>query len=67
MNLELEVCYLLKGHYQSRKAVSYHKMEEAIKIFDLTVKKFQKSGQQALITIRTQDNGKWKIEKIERT
>lgn len=65
--IELEVCYLLKGHYQSRKAVNPDKMEEAIKIFDLTVKKFHKSGQQALITIRTKDNGNWKIEKIERT
>jgi hypothetical protein len=64
--IELEVCYLLKGHYQSRKAVMYNKMEDALKIYDLTILKFKKNKQQALITIRVQKENKWFIEKIER-
>lgn len=67
MNNELEVTYLKRGHYDKRKTLLYDTFHEALKIFDLTVVKFKKSGQQALIVIRTQDNGKWKIEKIERT
>lgn len=63
---ELEVTYLKRGHYDKRKTLLYDTFHEALKIFNLTVVKFQKSGQQALITIRVKKGERWHLEKIER-
>lgn len=66
MNNELEVTYLKHGIYDKRETLLYDTFHEALKIFNLTLKKFKRSEQQALITIRVKRGRSWFLEKVER-
>lgn len=64
--IEVDVCYLLRGHFQKRKTIRYKTLHEAMEIFNATVIRFMKTKQEALVSVRTFKEGKWTLEKIER-
>lgn len=64
---EVEVCYLKRNQYVSRKQKQYESIEEAIEIFNSTVKKFKNIKTEALITVRILERGLWRIYKADKT
>lgn len=64
MTYFVEVVYLLKGQYDKKKYIQYDSMEEADKVFILTVKKFKEEKREALVVLRGGGNGLIKSEKI---
>lgn len=64
---EVEVYYLKRKSYESRKHQQYEEEFDAMEVFDKTVKKFQKQRTEALIVFRIFERGLWRIFKSERT
>jgi hypothetical protein len=60
----VEVIYLLKGFFESRKALYFPK-DEAEKIFTLTVKQFKEEKKEALVVLRGEHHGLIKSELIQ--
>lgn len=57
MTYYVEVVYLLKGQYDKKKYIQYQSMEEAEKVFILTVKKFKEEKRNALVCLRGGGHG----------
>lgn len=64
---EVEVCYLKRNQYVSRKQKYYETIEEALEIFNKTIKKFKNTRTEALITIRILERGLWRTYKADKT
>lgn len=64
MTYFVEVVYLLRGQYDKKKYIQYESMEEADKVFILTVKKFKEEKREALVVLRGGNHGLVKSEKI---
>jgi hypothetical protein len=60
----VEVIYLLKGFFESRKAL-YFPQDEAEKIFILTVKQFKEEKKEALVVLRGGGHGLIKSELLK--
>lgn len=65
--IEVEVCYLHRAQYVSRKKKNYDSIEEAMEIFTSTVKKFLNCKTEALLIVRIFERGLWRTYKTERT
>lgn len=64
---EVEVCYLNeKGVFQSRKTQLYDIYDKAVDVFVRTVKKFQASKTNAIVTLRKRQGNQWTFIKAER-
>ena len=63
MNYYVEVIYLLKGLFESRKALYFPK-DEAERVYILTVKQFKEEKKEALVCLRGGGHGLIKSEKI---
>lgn len=64
MTYFVEVIYLLRGQYDKKKYIQYDSMEEAEKVFILTVKKFKSEKREALVCLRGGGHGLIKSEKV---
>jgi hypothetical protein len=65
--VELECILLNRSQFLSRKTVVCDTSTKAMKILNLTITKFQKSGQSSLLIIRSAKGSHWVLEKVERT
>lgn len=63
MNYYVEVIYLLKGFFESRK-VLYFLKDEAERVYILTVKQFKEEKKEALVVLRGEHHGLIKSERI---
>lgn len=61
----VEVVYLLRGQYDKKKYIQYESMEEADKVYILTVKKFKEEKRNALVCLRGGGHGLLKSELIK--